>query len=86
MVKIFANHIFGKQLVSRKYTESLQFNNKKTNNPALKMDKNLNRHFFKENIQMINKDMKRYSSLLAIRKVQIKTTMNEITIYTHKDG
>lgn len=67
MGKTLAKHVSDKSLVSRIHKKLLQLNSKKINTPLKKWVQDLNRDFFKEDIQRADKQMKRCPTSLVIR-------------------
>jgi hypothetical protein len=62
-------------MITRIYRKLEKLNSQKISDPIKKWATELNRTFSKGEVQMAKKHMKKYSPSLAIKEMQIKTTL-----------
>jgi hypothetical protein len=73
--KIFVGYTSDKGLITRIYKEQQNTKLPKNNDSVKKWATELNRTFTKEEVEMAKKHMKKCSPSLAIKELQIKTTL-----------
>jgi hypothetical protein len=73
--KILASYTSDRGLITRIYRELKKLNSPKINDPIKKWTTELNRTFKKDGVQTTKKHMKKCSPSLAIKEMQIKTTL-----------
>jgi hypothetical protein len=75
MVDKLSSYTTDKGLITRKYKEHKKPDSQNINDPMKKWANELNRAFSMEEVQMTKNQIKKCSTSLTVKKMQIKTTL-----------
>ena len=81
--RIFTNAKSDREIISNIYKELKKVEPRGPNNPIKKWDTELNKEFLHEELQRAEKHLKKCSTSLIIREMQIKTTLR---FHTSQNG
>ena len=84
--KIFTNPTTDRGLISKIYKELTKLVGRETNNPIKKWGSELNKEFTAEEGRMAEKHLKKCSTSLVIREMQIKTTLTPVRMAKIKNS
>ena len=72
-------------VIPKIYKQLIQLQQQQQQKNNQKMGRRSKRHYSSQDVEMVNRHMKRYSTLLIVREIQIKI-LGEVSLYPGQNG